>query len=368
MKASIYAKSFHDIHTFHHHVPSEEILRKLDKTIPDSTMEKLDVIFIPGDFFDRLVYLPNEDVWVVKAWVRKFLKRCKQFNVKVKLLEGTPSHDRKQGIMFTFENKQIGADLYYAQDIELEYDNELGIWILYVPDQMGTPEHVYDRVIKLYQEKGIEQADICLLHGQFDYQFPPFAMISCHNSAMWNKLVKYFTVAGHVHLRSQHGNIYVAGSFDRLKHGEEEPKGHLDIYLTKDNLTVNFIENKEAHLFKSISVEGKSFEEASDTINQFAEPLPSGTFVRVICSPTDAIRESIQTLRKAYPLLKWTILEKDRETTEQRSYELVTDEFSAIEITKDNLLFFVEKELNEKYRDAPLTRIAEVLKLTEEFK
>lgn len=368
MKATIRAKSFHDIHTFHSNVPSEEILKKLDKALPDRVLEELDVILIPGDFFDRLVYLPNEDVWIVKGWVRKFLKRCKDFNVKVKLLEGTPSHDRKQGIMFTFENKQIGADLYYAQDIELEYDKELGIWILYIPDQMGTPEHVYDKVIKLYQENNIEQADICLLHGQFDYQFPTWMKISCHNSEIWNGLVKYFTVAGHIHTRSQQGNIYVAGSFDRLKHGEEEPKGHLDITLTQDHLEVKFIENTEAHLFKTIDVSGKSFEEASTIIQSFVEEFPTGTFVRVTCLPTDTIRESIQTLRKAYPLLKWTILEKDKEEKEQHSYELVSDEFSAIEITKDNILYFVEQELNEKYKDVPLTQINAVLKLVEEFR
>lgn len=368
MRRPIRFKSFHDIHTFHHHVPSEEILRKLDKVLTDKALEETDVVLIPGDFFDRLVYLPNEDVWVVKGWVRKFLKRCKHFNVKVKLLEGTPSHDRKQGVMFTFENKDIQADLYYAQDIELEYDNDLALWILYIPDQMGTPEHVYDRVMKLYQEKNIEQADICLLHGQFDYQFPSWMKISCHDAKVWNRLVKYFTVAGHIHTRSQYGNIYVAGSFDRLKHGEEEPKGYLDITLSTETLDVKFIENQEAHLFKTVSVEGKAFEEATETIQQFVEGLPSGTFVRVTCLPTDAIRESIQTLRKAYPLIKWTILEKEREEQEQQSYELVTDEFSAIEITKENFLFFVEQELNEKYRDAPLTQIRAALDLAEEFK
>lgn len=368
MKDLIRFKSFHDIHTFHHNVPSEEILRKLDKELTDVVLNDLDVVLIPGDFFDRLVYLPNEDVWVVKAWVRKFLKRCKQFNVKIKLLEGTPSHDRKQGVMFVFENQQINADLYYAQEIELEFDKELGLWILYIPDQMGTPEHVYDEVMKLYQENNIEQADICLLHGQFDYQFPSWMKISCHNAELWNKLVKYFTVAGHIHTRSQCGNIYVAGSFDRLKHGEEEPKGHLDITLTPSHLDVKFIENVEAHLFKTVDVSGQSIEEASESINEAVKQLPSGAYVRVTCLPTDTIRESIQTLRKSYPLLKWVILEKDKEEKVQQSYEIVSDGFSAIEITKDNFLFFVEKELNEKYGNAPLTQLNAVLSLAEEFK
>ena len=43
-------------------------------------------------------------------------------------------------------------------------------------------------------------------------------------------------------------------------------------------------------------------------------------------------------------------------------------EFSAIEITKDNILYFVEQELNEKYKDVPLTQINAVLKLVEEFR
>lgn len=367
MKTPLHFKSFHDVHCFHHNVPSEEILGKLGKTLTDDVLSSLDAILIPGDFFDRLMFLPNEEVWFVKSWVRQFLLRCKQFNVKIKLLEGTPSHDRKQGVMFTFENESIQADLYYAQKIELEYDKDLGLWILYIPDQMGTPEFVYDEVLKLYQQNNIEQAGICLLHGQFDYQFPSWMKISCHNSQMWNGLVKYFTVAGHIHNRSQQGNIYVAGSFDRLKHGEEEPKGHLDIELTEESLKVNFIENQDAHLFKSVSVEGLAMEEATTVINDFVKDFPPNTFVRVICLPTDAIRESLNSLRKTYPTLRWTILEKEGET-EQKSFELVEDGFDAVEITKDNFLFFVERELNEKHSHLTPKQQQAVLKLAEEFK
>lgn len=367
MKRPLRFKSFHDVHNFHHQVSSREILSKLTKALPDETLKELDAILIPGDFFDRLMFLPNEEVWFVKAWVRQFLIRCKTFNVKIKLLEGTPSHDRKQGVMFVFENEAIQADLHYAQQIELEYDSDLGLWILYIPDQMGTPEYVYDEVLKLYQENNIEQADICLLHGQFDYQFPSWMKISCHNSDIWNKLVKYFTVAGHIHTRSQQGNIYVAGSFDRLRHGEEEPKGHLDITLDNEALFVTFIENKEAHLFKTVSVEGLSLEKASETIQQFVEEFPPNTFVRVTCLPTDTIRESLTTLRKQYPTLRWTILEKEGETT-PKSFELVEEGFNAIEITKDNFLFFVEKELEEKHQHLNDSLKQAVLKLAEEFR
>ena len=363
----LHFKSFHDVHNFHHNVSSEEILKKLSKALPDEVLASLDAILLPGDFFDRLMFLPNEEVWFVKAWVRQFLIRCKHFKVKIKLLEGTPSHDRKQGVMFVFENETIQADLYYAQKIELEYDNDLGLWILYIPDQMGTPEYVYDEVLKLYQEHHIEQADICLLHGQFDYQFPAWMKISCHNSEMWNKLVKYFTVAGHIHTRSQQGNIYVAGSFDRLKHGEEEPKGHLDIVLDNGDVFVQFIENKEAHLFKTVSVEGLPIEEAHLTIQQFVEDLPPNAFVRVTCLPTDTIRESLTTLRKQYPTLRWTILEKEGETT-PKSFELVEEGFDAVEITKDNFLFFVEKELDEKHQRLSQQMKQAVLSLAEEFK
>ena len=363
----LHFKSFHDVHNFHHNVSSEEILKKLSKALPNEVLASLDAILLPGDFFDRLMFLPNEEVWFVKAWVRQFLIRCKHFKVKIKLLEGTPSHDRKQGVMFVFENETIQADLYYAQKIELEYDNDLGLWILYIPDQMGTPEYVYDEVLKLYQEHHIEQADICLLHGQFDYQFPAWMKISCHNSEMWNKLVKYFTVAGHIHTRSQQGNIYVAGSFDRLKHGEEEPKGHLDIVLDNGGVFVQFIENKEAHLFKTVSVEGLPIEEAHLTIQQFVVDLPPNTFVRVTCLPTDTIRESLTTLRKQYPTLRWTILEKEGETT-PKSFELVEEGFDAVEITKDNFLFFVEKELDEKHQHLSQRMKQAVLSLAEEFK
>ena len=68
-------------------------------------------------------------------------------------------------------------------------------------------------------------------------------------------MVRYNAFFGHVHKRSTYKKIEVAGSFDRLAHGEEEPKGFLDVtYYSEDNRVVKFVENKDAEVYTSITL------------------------------------------------------------------------------------------------------------------
>ena len=51
---------------------------------------------------------------------------------------------------------------------------------------------------------------------------------------------------------SRHGNILVAGSFDRDKHNEERKKGHWRIYEGEVDKVVH-IENKHAAIYHTIN-------------------------------------------------------------------------------------------------------------------
>ena len=89
--------SISDIHLHHPHNTTIEIIENLDKyAFPDNVQTaSLDAIFIGGDLFDRIMTLNDPDVPVVEHWMERLLRLCKKHDILLRVLEGTPSHTRK---------------------------------------------------------------------------------------------------------------------------------------------------------------------------------------------------------------------------------------------------------------------------------
>lgn len=70
-------------------------------------------------------------------WLFQLVKFCSVNNIKLRLLEGTPSHDNRQGKIMPklLKDWNLNIDFKYIQDIEIEYDLVNNIHILYVPDR-----------------------------------------------------------------------------------------------------------------------------------------------------------------------------------------------------------------------------------------
>ena len=51
--------NFSDVHVGHQNTPTEHILGNADKILTDKFMSILDAIFITGDFFEKLLMLPE---------------------------------------------------------------------------------------------------------------------------------------------------------------------------------------------------------------------------------------------------------------------------------------------------------------------
>lgn len=369
MKYPLTVWSFHDLHFGHNNVPTDLAIQRWMKQMPHvDSMRNIDIIALPGDVFDHLLQLPDDRVWLIKRWVIYLLNFCKKYDILLLIVEGTPRHDWKQSYLFLSENEHIGAEVYYSQSIEVKYFEKYDINVLFVPDQMGTPEFVYSETVKVLAQAGLEKADICLLHGQFDYQFPEYLKIACHDSDKWNELVKHAIFSGHIHDRSQKDKILVAGSFDRHKHGEEGPKGFLKVRFEEQHTDIEWVENKEAHTFKTVRIKGLTTEEALDKIHEEVKELREGSYVRLFCLSSDSMKEGLLILRKTYPHLFFKIEEEDvEEKPQERTLEVVSDEFSAIEVTKENLLSLTELELKEKYPHLTQEEIDQDLALLKQF-
>jgi DNA repair exonuclease SbcCD nuclease subunit len=324
---------------------STEILSNLRVAFPDNEeTAALDLIIIAGDLFHTLLFLNNEDVAEIDMWFADLLRICKKYSIKLRFLEGTPSHDRKQGHRFPAINEfaGIGADFKYVKDISIEYIEDYGISVLYVPDEANpTPEKTLSQVRELMQSRGLDQVDYAVMHGQFDYQLPPHVKAHKHDSRTYLALVKYLIFIGHVHIASRFENILAQGSFDRIAHGEESAKGHFRVTVyDSGEKEITFVENKGAKKYVTLKCSTSTVEETLLEVDQLVGTLPPYSHVRLEVFADHPILANMDTLIRRYPFVTWT--KKIAETGEEEDIIEETldgeDEYIPITITKENIV------------------------------
>jgi len=334
--------SISDIHLGHRRNPTKEIIKNLYEAFPDNEeTAALDIIFIAGDVFDSLLSLPDDDVWEIKFWAASFLRLAKKYNIMVRVLEGTPRHDWKQSELIPNTNSlaEIGADLKYVKTISIEYIEQFGITVLYIPDEANTStEKTYSQVQDLLEAKGLKQVDFAIMHGAFEHQLPMNAKGHVHNANDYLSIVKELIFIGHIHTHTIFDRIVAHGSFDRLSHGEEEPKGHIRATIRKNgHRTITFVENKGAKIFRTVNCHGMNIDETLEEIDRKVFGLPPGSYVRIKGDNTNPIFEDMNEMIRRYPLLIWNKQSVAEEKEENGEIEEDVKSFSAISITKDNL-------------------------------
>jgi DNA repair exonuclease SbcCD nuclease subunit len=302
--------TFSDVHLGHRRTPTESIIENLKRDIPDTAETgKLDVIFIPGDLFDRFLTLPDTNVYEIHAWIARLLRTCKRRDIVLRVLEGTPSHDWKQSRLVESinENTGIDADARHVPDLSIEHHQRFDMDIMYIPDEWSSDnDDTWKQVQQLLSEHRLEQVDFILMHGQFPYQLPPHVNVPTHDPDRYVSICRHYVFCGHVHIPSRYENIIVPGSYDRLTHGEEHPKGHWRVLVNpKGDDEVVFYENHGATLYKSVDCCHLSVEEALEKVDQLVEPLLAGSHVRVEADREDPIASSLDVLKRKYPEFNW---------------------------------------------------------------
>lgn len=335
--------SISDIHLGHKRNNTKNIIDALNDAFPDnSETAELDIIFICGDAFDNLLNLNDECVTHIYLWINTLLRICAKHNIVLRVLEGTPSHDWKQSLIFenVLKVTQVKLNFKYVQTLSIEYIEEFGINVLYVPDEWNpSTDKTFQEVKDLMSARGIDRVDYAIMHGNFEYQLPTFAKnIPKHNSSDYLRIVRELIFIGHHHVFSNHKRIYAQGSFDRLSHGEEGPKGHLRAIVHDDGThEVKFIENKKARRYITVSVGGRDSKEFLEYINNIVDELPLDSCIRVSGKSDDPIISDMAGLLRMYPYIVWSKLVTDIEVPEE---ELTTNDetiYTPITISKDNV-------------------------------
>lgn len=243
-----------DIHLGHLKTPTSHIVQSFKTHILNERHRDLDVLFISGDLFDRLLDLNSKEALQIVEFFNHLLSYCATHQIALRVLEGTPSHDWQQSQLLVKLNeiRKDKCDLRYHKSLEIEYLDAVGKHVLYIPDEWTNSHEELEKQIQAkLHEHAITQVDIAIAHGQFQYQLAGKKYTGFHfQEAYFLSLVRGFIHVGHYHTYTCMDRIIANGSLERLAHGEEEAKGFVTVHGTR----YSFHENPSAYIYKTLHV------------------------------------------------------------------------------------------------------------------
>jgi len=344
--------TFGDVHLGHPTTPTKHTLKALTHYINDDLIKSVDMIVIEGDLFDHLLHAEDDNLYLIHRWMTFLLFKCAAYNTMLRIVEGTPLHDRHQSRFFVEQknNAKIDVDLHYAQELSIEYIEKLDAHFLYVPDKCRPhTDDILRDVRVLLKDKGLTQVDFAIMHGAFSYQLPDVVTEPTHDERSYLDMVKYFIMIGHVHIRTSYERILAAGSFDRHSHGDEIEKGFYDVTVrSSGNHSIVFKENKLAKRYDTIECHGLDTKALNVKIRQKLSTLPKGSSIKLRCNAHDAATGDIKFYRQEFPQYEWVTphIEKATKPKESVANALASFDLSEfIPIDPHSILNLIEPEL-----------------------
>lgn len=326
-------------------------------------LNDIDVLFIAGDSFDRLLSTCTTEYIDSINCLIKLYNWCKDKNVKFRILEGTPSHDWRQCRVLDKIIKELGGgvDFKYIDDLFIENIN--GYNVLYIPDEYKdkSSETVKD-INKLLKNNSLEEVDICIMHGAFNYQLP-IHLESSFNEDDIESIVKHYIHVGHIHTFSNRGKIIAQGSFDRLRFGEEEAKGCVLANIEDNEKEYIFLENKEAMIFKTIDLTNVEDDKLMEEMDKEINKVKRCSSVRIIVKDKDKLMKNNKRINSLYK--DWNLkIEVAGDKKLSIADKIVEDNIiEAFSITSENIVQLVESELDKlELSNQDKDRILDILK------
>lgn len=266
-----------DIHLGHKRTPTEHIIANFKKYIFNDENKDIDVLFINGDLFDRLLDLNSSEVHEIIVFFNILLDYCYKNNIYLRVLEGTPSHDWQQNHVLVKMNdiRENKVNLKYFKVLDIEYIDRISKYVLYIPDEWINDHNELEKQIEnKLKEHNIDKVDMAMLHGQFEYQIKGHKNVFYFKENYFLSKVKSYIHIGHHHVYSKFDRIIANGSFERLAFGEESPKGYVVVY----NNDFKFIENLSSYVYKTFLIEK---EKELERVFKEIEKLPKNSYIRL---------------------------------------------------------------------------------------
>lgn len=343
-----------DIHLGHNETPTEQIVKNLTEYLGlmenDLKFFGLKVIFFTGDLWDKSVQLGADFIPEFMLFWHRFCRWCIRHGISVRMLKGTPRHDGNQGSTVESITRATfpKLDFKYFDELCIDEDTVLGLTVLYVPDECrGSAEITYRDVKLLMEAKGISTVDLAMMHGMFKYQLGSIPLNhKVHSERDYLDIVKGVIAIGHIHQSSQYERIYAPGSFDRLQHGEEGPKG---TYFFKEIAAGEwlgfFIENKGAKQYRTVELPD-DLDISYQMLDEAVGTLPRLSNVRLAVPHGHPILTSLPELIKRYPEVKFTV----KRSQSKKTKEIVVEDnkHRALVLNKETLAEAVISEIEAK--------------------
>jgi len=278
------------INDLHFGIPdTEREYNELQKHfIPYIKEHDLDVIFFGGDYFDHKLSLGETSSLLGLQFFNQVVNICKEKDIKIRIIEGTQSHDRFQPKVLENLITESGANLLFRmcgsnqallenltvtpdKDIDYKYfevaevEDLLGMKVLYVPEE-------YPMNIDEYYSKFKEMdLDLMIMHCTWDFiGFGGEAdnkRNDIHSAPIfvykeWEKALSHGTaICGHIHGR--HGyktpegmKIIYPASFTAWSFDQISDRGFLygEFDTDKHTLHYEFINNPDSPKFANLDI------------------------------------------------------------------------------------------------------------------
>jgi DNA repair exonuclease SbcCD nuclease subunit len=337
-------------------------------------LPETDIMFLNGDFFDTLVLFDNYGFDPVYEVIMGLFRLCDMHNVTLRVLQGTFTHDRKQCERFItfYKNNKFTFDFKFMGTIELEEitRGDRSIRVMYVPDDL--PFKSSDEIVSVIKdrmvERGWDELDYGCMHGFFDFTYPK--AISQENCIVFREsqfpFIKKMIDVGHVHQHRISGKVVSNGSFDRLNHGDEDPKGYVKVLDYPDKYKAQFIENKNSAIFSTLY-----FKDNPDTDiirTKIIEYLSSITTyrtisLRIVIESSELGKAIKAWLGEHYPKVKCTIkteVDSKSQNFSLMSSVVVTKKERLVAPTPKTIASFIRVHIPEDY-DLTIEKIDEYL-------
>ena len=350
-----------DQHLFHRRLGVDRPIAALKHLFPDDDYYgELDCHFYGGDFFDHLVEnVGDEDLPVVFSYMGWRLRVAARRGVPIRILKGTPSHDREQNVYWETINNvlETPADLKYIDTLCIESHPVLGD-ILYIPDcWKPTADEVWEDVCEALRVKNITKVDWIIMHGAFKHQLPEHLHSKVHNlhdSDRYADITRKYVLVGHVHLRSQYRNIISCGSLDRQAFNEEAPKGALRIHCNPAGDDIIFMENPHARTMITLDVADMQFEDVVDLVDKtISENDESYMSIRLVASKLSEVYVNMTSLERRFNPVEFVF--KDNEAKQKGSHLIYLEETKnvvrEVDLSTANVLKMLKERIGEDYND-----------------
>lgn len=310
-----------------------------------------DVCIISGDFFDTSLLFDHEASIIATTIMTDISILCKNNNIPLRILRGTFSHDRDQLKQFATIASHYSVDYKYFDVISVDKIKDKTF--IYFPDTLPY-KSISDAVNNGYQllkeTYNAEVPNIVIGHGYFKHRIPNEKLLDVipHYSIDMFRDCE-LVLFGHEHIHWNKNNVYSVGSFDRLNHGEEAPKGFMTFSIDRSTDTT-FIENKLA--IKHITIEAKG-ESVDEKISNLCKEIENKFLNKVgylrIRDNTDDRLTLVSLLKDKYPELNITSesnLVKSHDKKLSLDFTIYHYDVPTIETIDHDLLDFVKSNFD----------------------